>query len=537
MTQNVAEMMVSVLDRSGVRRIYGLIGDSLNPIGDAVRRNRNIRWIAVRHEEAAAFAAAGEAFMTGKLCVCAGTSGPGSIHMLNGLYEANKNRAPVLAIVTHIPRSETGLDYFQETSPMRLYEDCSLFCETVSHPSQMPRLMQAGMQKALSEGGVAVLIVPKDVSEAPAEENAFLRPIEPTPAALVPDAGEIRKLADIINVHEKITFYCGIGCCHAKQEVLNLAETLKAPTVCTIRSRDFMESDNPNDAGMNGLLSLRESRAALRGCDLLILLGTDFPYPAALPVSPTVVQIDINAGHLGRRGRLDFGIQADVKAALDLLLPLLREKKDAAHLRESLEHKRKIDEEKQKDLEKMAAAEPLRPEYLTHMLSRVADEETVFAVDVGLCTVWAARYIKAEGRRRLIGSFRHGSMAAAIPEAMGAWLGAEDPGRPFVVLAGDGGFAMLMGELLTLVQHRIPLKIIVYNNGELGYINFEAELARMPPFKTELLNPDFARLAEAAGLKSFRITSPEGLEDTLRQALDAEGPVLIDALTDPAALP
>lgn len=537
MTHNVAEMMVSVLERSGVQRIYGLIGDSLNPVGDAVRRNKNIRWIAVRHEEAAAFAAAGEAFMTGKLCVCAGTSGPGSIHMINGLYEASKNRAPVLAIVTHIPRSETGLDYFQETSPMRLYEDCSLFCETVSHPSQMPRLMQAGMQKALSEGGAAVLIVPKDVSEAPAEENAFLRTVEPTPAVLVPDAGEIQKLADIINAREKITLCCGIGCRAAKEEVLNLAETLKAPTVCTLRSKDFMESDNPNNAGMNGLLSLRESRAALKGCDLLILLGTDFPYPTALPVSPAVVQIDINAGHLGRRSRLDFGMQADVKSALDLLLPLLREKKDAAHLRESLAYKRKIDEEKEKTLEKMASAEPLRPEYLTHVLSLLADEDAVFAADVGLCTVWAARYVKAEGSRRIIGSFRHGSMAAAIPEAMGAWLGADDPGRPFIVLSGDGGLAMLMGELLTLVQHQIPLKIIVYNNAELGYINFEAELARMPPFKTELLNPDFARLAEAAGLKAFRVTSPEGLEETLRRALDEEGPVLVDALTDPAALP
>ena len=532
--QTVADMIVSILEMSGVKRVYGLIGDSLNPIGDSIRRKNSVEWIAVRHEEAAAFAAGGEAFLSGELCVCAGTAGPGSVHLVNGLYEANRNNCPVLAIVTHIRSSEIGLDFFQETKPMELYKDCSIFCETVTYPSQMPRLLQEAMQTALMKKGVAVIIISKDISESLIEDSPYTRPVLPMKTTLVPAQEEIKKLADIINTHENVTLYCGIGCIEARDEVLSLAQTIKAPLCATIRSKDFMEPENPNYVGMNGMLSNRENRAALKGCDLLVLLGTDFPYAMVLPTAPTVVQIDINPKSIGRRSRLDLGINGDVKTVLDVLIPLLQQKEDDTHLKQSLAYKEEIDRQKETALVEMADAETLRPEYLTSLLSELADEEAIFAVDVGLNDVWASRYIKPKGKQRIIGSFHHATMAAAIPEGMGAFLAT---GKQIIVMAGDGGFSMLLGELLTIAQHNIPLKIIVYNNRELGYINFEAHLDKIPPFQTGMKNPDFSKVAEAIGIKGYHVDSPKGLKEILKRALEEEGPVVIDATTDPDALP
>lgn len=532
--QNVAQMLVSHLADSGVKRIYGLIGDSLNPIGEAVAEDGRISWIAVRHEETAAYAAGAEAFVMDELCVCAGTAGPGSVHLINGLYEANRNHAPVLAIVTDFITSERGLGYFQATHPEQLYKDCSIFCETLASASQMPRLLQEAMQTALSYKGVAVLIVPRDVSESPVAKSVLSRQVHAIENRIKPDDNVINELADLINHHEKVTLYCGIGCKDAKDEVLYLADTLKAPTVCTLRSKDFMEINNPFNVGMNGLVSLYESKEAFDDCDLLMLLGTDFPFEKFIPQKQTTVQIDIAGKHLGRRSRLDLGVIGDMKTTLDMLLPLLKKKEDTAHLNRSLKYYQKIENKKQEELEKMAELEILRPEYLTYMLNKTAAEDCILTVDVGLNDIWAARYWEALPNRRMIGSFKHGTMAAAIPEAMGAQL--AYPERQVVAMAGDGGFTMLMGELLTIVQNQLPVKIVVYNNSELGFIRLEAQMDKMKPFAIRLENPDFAKIADAAGIKGIMVDSPKNLEEILKNALLEKGPVLINAITDPNAI-
>lgn len=532
--QKLADALVTTLVTSGVKRIYGLIGDSLNPIGEAVRINGNIEWIPVRNEETAALAAGAEAEITGSLCVCAGTSGPGSVHLINGLYEANRNNVPLLAIVTTTDSAQQGLDFFQSVNPMILYRDCSIFCETLSHTSQMPRLLQEAMQTAIGNKGVAVIIIPKDVSESDYEKNPYSRAVLPSPNILQPEPEEIRKLADIINIHDKITLYCGIGCLSAADEIVALAQAVNAPTVCTVRSKFFMENNNPNNVGMNGYLSLFESKYALDNCELLILLGTDFPYNYLLPTKPTVVQVDVASKHLGRRSRLDFGINADVKAVVDALLPLLQNKKNDEHLQKSLAYYHEIENKKNREVEAMNTAPKLQPQYLTHILSRLAEDNAVFVIDVGLNDIWAARYLEALGERVIMGSFKHGTMAAAIPEAIGA--GYADPDRQIIALAGDGGLTMLMGDLLTVIQQKRKLKIIVYNNGELGFIKKEAIAEKIPPYQIGLQNPDFAKIAEVMGFKSFRLEKSEDVEKVLREALLYDGPVLIDAVTDSNAL-
>lgn len=532
--QKLSDALVAILAASGVKRIYGLIGDSLNPIGEAVRLNGNIEWIPVRNEETAALAAGAEAEVSGSLCVCAGTSGPGSIHLVNGLYEANRNNVPLLAIVTTTDSSQQGLDYFQAYTPMLLFQDCSIFCQVLSHTSQMPRLLQEAMQTAIGNKGVAVIIIPKDVSESEYENSPYGRAVLSAPNILQPEPGEVQKLADIINLHDKITLYCGIGCLNAADEVVALSQAVNAPTVCTIRSKFFMENNNPNNVGMNGYLSLFESKYALDNCELLILLGTDFPYNQLLPVKPTIVQVDVAAKHLGRRSRLDFGINADVRATIGALLPLLQNKKNDEHLKKSLAYYQEIENKKNKEVIAMNTAPKLQPQYLTHMLSRLADDDTIFVVDVGLNDIWAARYLEPLGNRIIMGSFKHGTMAAAVPEAVGA--GYAEPDRPVVALSGDGGLTMLMGDLLTVIQQKRKLCIIVYNNGELGFIKKEALAENIPPYEITLQNPDFSRIAEVMGFKSFRLEKSEEVEKVLREALACDCPVLIDAVTDSNAL-
>lgn len=532
--KNGAQAIVDKLADSGVKRIYGLIGDSLNPIGEAVMKNGKIAWIPVRHEEAAAYAASAEALLTDELCVCAGTAGPGSVHLVNGLYEANRNNVPVLALVTDFYTSEQGLSYFQATHPEQLYKDCSIFCETLSATSQLPRLLQEAMQTAVSYKGVAVLIVPRDVSESEASDSPYDRRIEKTPAYLRPDSAKVQEMADILNSHEKITLYCGIGCKNAKDEVLYLADSLKAPTVCTFRSMDFMIPDNPYNAGMNGLISLKESKTAMENCEVLVLLGTDFPFRAFMPTKPITIQVDIAGKHLGRRSSLALGIVGDVGETLQMLLPLICKKDNDSYLQEVLAYKKEVDRKRDEELEEMANLPLLRPEYLTAMLSKVTEDDTIFAVDVGLNDVWACRYLDPAPARSIIGSFKHGTMAAAIPEAMGAKL--AFPERQVIALSGDGGLTMLLGELLTIIQNQVDLKIVVYNNRELGFIRWEAERDGIKPYQIEMVNPDFALVAQAMGMKAKRIDSSENLENVLRQALNEPGPLLINAVTDPNAL-
>lgn len=533
-SQNVADKIISTLADAKVKRIYGLIGDSLNPLGNAVRKNPKIEWIGVRHEETGALAAASEAFLTNDLCVCAGTAGPGSIHLINGLYEANRNQVPVLALVTDFDSSEVGLDFFQATTPMRLYQDCSLFCERLSSVQQMPRLLQEAMQVAISNKGVAVLIIPKDISAAEIETSPYERIVATTQETIIPNMDEVAQMAKIINKFKNITLYCGIGCKKALPEVLSLANDLKAPIIGTLRSKDFLEANNPYYVGINGLLPSGESKYSLDNCDLLILLGTDFPYPQAIPTKPTIIQVDIVAKHLGRRSRLDFGLVGDIKATIDKLIPLLLHNNNSTHLEKSLQFSRNITDKRRDDAKNMSKNSTLRPEYLTYTLSEVASENAVVSIDVGLNDLWAARYLENKSHRDFIGSFKHGTMAAAIPEAIGAYY--ANPSRQIIVMAGDGGLTMLMGELLTIVQHKIPLKIIVYNNRELGFIKLEAKFEKIPPFTIELENPDFAKLAEVIGIKSTRVDNPQNLENIIKEALAYPGAYLIDAVTDNDAI-
>ena len=532
--QNVADMLVSTLEKSGVKRIYGLIGDSLNPIGEAVRINGKIDWIPVRNEETAALAAGAESFLTGGLNVCAGTAGPGSVHLINGLYEANRNNVPLLAIVTTTPSSQQGLEYFQTFTPMRLFEDCSIFCEQLSTPQQMPRLLQEAMQAALGGKGVAVIIIPKDISESEVPDSPYSRAINATPNVLQPSGDEVQKLADIINAHDKVTLFCGIGCRDAVDEVLSLSQTINAPVVSTLRAKYLLENNNPNSVGMTGYLSQFESKYALDNCDLLVLLGTDFPYNFMLPDRQVTVQVDIAAKHLGRRSRLDFGIAADVKATIDALLPLLKNKKEYDHLHKSLAYFENIIKQRKQDVEDMGHTPALNPQYLTHQLSRLADDNAVFVVDVGLNDIWAARYIEALGDRIIMGSFKHGTMAAAVPEAIGASY--AEPDRQVIALAGDGGLTMLLGDLLTVVQQKRNIKIIVYNNRELGFIKKEAKMEKLIPFEIGFENPDFAKVAEAMGIKGFYLDKPEDAEKILREAFAYDGAVLINAVTNPDEL-
>lgn len=532
-TKNVAQMLVEELVISGVKRIYGLIGDSLNPIGNAVRVNKKLEWVHVRHEETAAYAAGSEASLTGELCVCAATAGPGSIHLINGLYEANRNHSPVLALVTDYDSSEDGLSYFQATHPQQLYKDCSIFCETLSNVALMPRLLQEAMQTSLNNKGVAVLIIPKNIAESIVEDSVYSRIITENKHHIKPNVEDVTKMANLLNAHKNITLYCGIGCKEAKTEVLYLANLLKAPTVSTIRSKDFMENENPNNAGMNGMISSWESKKALDNCDLLVLLGTDFPFQQFIPTHPIIIQVDIAGKHLGRRSKLDLGIIGDIKSTLDMLNPMIKAKDDEQHLNQSLDYKENIDKKKQEELDKMSKMKVLRPEYLTHILSKVANDDSIFVVDVGLNDIWAARYVDSMPQRDIIGSFKHGTMAAAVPEAIGAKKAFPD--RQVIAMAGDGGLTMLLGELLTIVQNKIPVKIVVYNNGELGFIRLESNMEKIPPFEISLQNPDFAELAKVIGIKAIKIDSPNNLENILREALANDEAVLINAVTDPTA--
>lgn len=534
---NVAETIVSLLSKAGVERIYALIGDSLNPLGEAVRQNRKMQWISVRHEETAAFAAGAESFLTGGLCVCAGTSGPGSVRLINGLYESDRNGAPVLAIVSHIPSSEIGFGAFQETDPATAFKDCSVFCKTALRAEQTPRLMTEAMHTAAAQKGVAVLIVPRDVFAAEVPDGETTSPaVIRKSTVLTPNDADVRALADVINARERITLYCGIGCRKAKAEVMELAQKLKAPVVHTLRAKDFMEPNNPFDVGLNGPIGDGSPAKALETCDLLILLGTDFPFSKALPTRPDIVQIDSRAAHLGRRCRLTFGLKGGMKPTLNALLPLIRTKTDETHLSEAVRFKQDVDAKKESDLKAFSRSTPLRPEHLTHLIDAVAPDNAVFVVDVGLNDVWAARFLHGNGTRRIIGSFKHASIGAAVPEAIGAAF-ATGGKVPVVVLAGDGGLTSMAGDLLTVKTHGLPIKTIVFNNGELGYITYEAELERLPPFKTKLARADFALMAESFGLKGMRIETPAEAETVLREALSAPDPVVVDALTDPEALP
>jgi pyruvate dehydrogenase (quinone) len=534
MMTTVAQHLVEALATAGVRRIYGVVGDSLNSIVDAIHHSKKIEWIHARHEEVAAFAASAEAQLTGNLAVCAGSCGPGNLHLINGLFDAHKTLAPVLAIAAQIPSSEIGTDFFQETHPERLFQECSHFCQLVGIEKQMPRLLQIAMQTCVSRGGVSVLVLPGDVASAKMTSEELEHRIFPRRPAIRPSLSDLKKLAKLLDDSDRVTLFGGAGCAGAHREVLELAERLKAPIVYSFRGKEFLEHDNPYATGMTGLLGTESGHYSLEKAELIFLLGTDFPYTAWYPKKPKIVQLDIRAEHLGRRSQLELGLMGDVKATLEELLPLLKQKKNDKHLKACLDRNR----ETQKSLARHSDATnrpgPLAPETVTSILSEVADDDAVFTVDTGMTAVWAARYLRMKRDRRLIGSFNHGSMANAMPQAIGAQL--AFPKRQVISMSGDGGFAMLMGDVLTIAQYELPVKLVVYNNSTLGMVKLEMRVAGYEDFGVDVPQTNFAKIAEAVGLRGFRVESPQDLKSAFSAAFRHKGPTLVDVVTNPNAL-
>jgi len=526
MAKRVADLLVDVLVEAGVQRVYGVSGDSLNGITDSIRTRKNIQWIHVRHEEVAAFAAGADAHLTGKLAVCAGSCGPGNMHLINGLYDCHRSRVPVLAIAAQIPSNEIGSGYFQETHPDQLFGQCSHYSELVSQPSQMPRVLEIAMQTAMSRRGVAVVSMPGDVAMREAVNESPRVHFSETKSTVCPSEDELNVLADLLNRAERITILGGAGCAGAHDELIELAGKLQAPIVHAMRGKEFIEYDNPFDVGMTGLLGFSSGYHAMMNCDLLLMIGTDFPYQQFFPKEATVVQIDLRGDQLGRRAKLDFGFVGDTKTTLRALLPKLQQNPYEGHLKKSLEHYR----EARQGLDEVATGnsgkKPIHPQYVARILNRLASEDAVFTCDVGTPTIWAARYLTMNGKRRIIGSFNHGSMANALPHAIGAQV--SYPGRQVISMSGDGGLSMLMGDLLTLRQHQLPVKIVVFKNESLAFVELEMKAAGILDFSTDLHNPDFTKIAEGAGLLGLRAETPDQVEPVIARALKYDGPALIE---------
>jgi pyruvate dehydrogenase (quinone) len=534
--KKVADVVIESLIAAGVKRVYGISGDSLNGITDSIREHdKDISWVHVRHEESAAFAAGSEAHLTGNLGVCAGSCGPGNTHLVNGLYDCYRNRVPVLAIAAHIPIREIGSAYFQETHPELLFSECSQYCELVSHPEQVPRVLEIAMRTAVSVRGVAIVVLPGDIALQEADSSRPFIPFEQPKATVCPSKEEIARLAEVLNSAQKVTVLGGAGCAGAHSELIQVAGLLQAPIVHAMRGKEFIEYDNPYDVGMTGLLGFSSGYHAMMDSDLLLMLGTDFPYQQFYPPHAFIIQVDIRGEQIGRRTKVDLGLVGDVRETLVAVKPLLNQKgDDKGHLRASLDHY----EKSRKDLDSYALGEPgrtpIHPQYVAKIINDVAAHDAIFTCDVGTPTLWAARYLRMNGSRRLLGSFSHGSMANALPQAIGAQE--AFPKRQVICLSGDGGFSMLMGDFLSLRQLKLPVKIVVFNNGTLSFVELEMKAAGILTHGTSLVETDFSKLAEAAGILGLRAERPEQVKPMLNQAIEHNGPALVDVVVNPQEL-
>jgi len=530
MASTVAEIMVATLKASGVRRVYGVPGDSLNGFTDAMRRDGSIAWEHVRHEEGAAFAAAAEAALTGEIAVCAGSCGPGNLHLINGLFDANRSRVPVLAIAAQIPEEEIGSGYFQETHPQDMFRECSVYCELVSEAEQMPRVLEIAMRTALARGGVGVVVIPGGVFFDNVPSGSTAAAVRATPSVIRPADGPLAAAAEVLNAASRVTILAGAGCAGAHDQLIAIAETLKAPVLHAFRGKEFVEYDNPFDVGMTGLIGFSSGYRAMEHCDALLMLGTDFPYRPFYPSGVPVVQVDVRGEQIGRRVHVDVPLVGTVADTVDALLPLLRAKSDSAHLDRMTAHYARARSRLDKLAQQRRDRSPLHPQGVAAAVDRLAAEDAVFTADVGTPCIWAARYLRMNGSRRLIGSFNHGSMANALPHAIGCQ--ASQPGRQVVALSGDGGVAMLLGELITLRQQHLPVKVVVFNNGALSFVELEMKAAGIVTYGTDLDNPDFAGIARAVGLFGARVEKAGELDDALRAAFEHDGAALVEVLTD-----
>lgn len=525
----VADVLVDTLASAGVERIYGIVGDSLNGITNAINNKKNIEWIHVRHEEAAAFAAGAQAQLTGKLAVCAGSCGPGNMHLINGLYDSHRSGAPVLAIAAHIPTAEIGGDYFQETHPNIFFKECSYFCEVVNSPEQMPRLLHIAMQTAIAKKGVAVLVLSGDMALKAASHPAAMPMLYQAMPVIRPNQAELEKVAALLNAGKNITVFCGSGCKNAHPELISLCKTLKAPMLHALRGKEWVEFDNPYDVGMTGFVGFSSGYYAMEACDTLLLLGTSFPYRQFYPSKARIIQVDIRGEQLGKRTPIELGVVGDVKETLQALLPLLQTKNDTSHLERAVNHYKKSRQELD-DLATATNTSIIHPQYVAKIINDTADDDAIITCDVGTPTVWAARYLKMNGKRRLLGSFNHGSMANAFSQALGAQAAYKQ--RQVVAMCGDGGFSMLMGDILTLVQHKLPVKVVIFNNGTLGFVELEMQATGMLPFGTDLVDPNFANMAKALGIAGVRIEHASDVQDGLMSAFAEKGPAIIDVVVN-----
>jgi len=534
MAKIVADQVVEMLVNAGVKRVYAVTGDSLNFINDAVRREGSIQWIHVRHEEAGAYAAGAEAQLTGGIACCMGSSGPGHVHLINGLYDAHRSGASVIAIASTVASFDLGTETFQETNTIKLFDDCTYYNQMATTPKQLVRMLQAGIQTAIHRKGVSVIGLPGDIAKMDAEEVDTSTKNYKSVAVIRPNDENLRRLVSLIEKYNKITIFCGIGAADAHDEVVELSRKINAPVGYSFRGKMEIQYDNPNEIGMTGLLGLPAAFHSMHESDLLILLGTDFPYTQFMPTDCKIVQVDIKPERIGRRAKVDVGLHGDIKDTLTALLPLLSQKQDDSFLQAQLRVYADVKEKLQTYVDDGGKKELIHPEFVASILDELADDDAIFTVDTGMSCVWGARYIKATGKRKMLGSFNHGSMANAMPHAIGAALACPD--KQVIAFCGDGGLSMLLGDLATITQYNLPIKIVVFNNRSLGMVKLEMEVAGLPDWQTDMVNPDFALVAQAMGMKGITIKDPDDVKQGIREALQFKGPALINIMTDPSAL-
>ncbi|MEP7141245.1 MAG: thiamine pyrophosphate-dependent enzyme [Ferruginibacter sp.] len=533
MSKNVADQIVEMLAENGVKRIYAVTGDSLNQLNDAVRRSGKIKWIHVRHEEAGAYAAAAEAELDGLAC-CAGSCGPGHVHLINGLYDAHRSGVPVIAIASTINTKDFGTDYFQETNTIKLFDDCSCYNQVASTAAQAARMLQSAIQHAIHHKGVAVFGLPGDVSALPAEESISAMHNYRSQTIMRPADTELELMAGLLNQGTKISVFCGIGAKEAHDEIIALAALLKAPIGYSFRGKMGMQYNNPYEVGMTGLLGLPSAYHSMHESDVVLLLGTDFPYTPFMPAKNKIIQVDEKPERLGRRAKLAMGLCGKIKDTVQALLPLIKDKTDDSFLKAQLNLYDKVKHHLQTYVLDQGSEDKISPEFVASTVNELADEDAIFTVDTGMCCVWGARYIQSTGKREMLGSFNHGSMANAMPMAIGASL--VYPARQVIAFCGDGGLSMLLGDLATIQQYRLPVKLVVFNNRALGMVKLEMEVEGLPDNETDMVNPDFALVAQAMGFRGITVHQPAEVEDALRQAFAEDGPVLINIMTNPASL-
>jgi pyruvate dehydrogenase (quinone) len=533
MEKKVADQLVEILADAGIKRIYAVTGDSLNELNRAIKKKGTIQWIHVRNEEVGAFAAAAEAELEGIAC-CAGSSGPGHIHLINGLYEANRANVPVIAIASTCGTREFGTDYFQETNIIKLFDDCSVYNQIATLPEQAPRMLQRAIQNAISKKGVSVLGLPGDLESKPAEDILSSLKIYPNNPILRPSDQEIQSLADILNASDKISIYCGIGASKAHDDLIELAGRLKAPVGYSFRGKMGIQYENPYEVGMTGLLGLPSAFQSMHEADVVLLLGTDFPYSNFMPSNKKIIQIDERADRLGRRAKVDMGLCGKIEDTLPVLLPLIEEKQEDSFLKKQLKKYEKVKEDLNIYVNDPGKENLIHPEYVASVINKLATKDAIFTLDTGMCCVWGARYIHATGARKMLGSFSHGTMANAMPMAIGASL--SQPDSQIIAFCGDGGISMLLGDLATIYQYKLPIKLFVFNNRSLGMVKLEMEVDGIPDNETDMINPDFAMIAMAMGFKGIHVSKPEEVEGAVQEAFSTEGPVLVNIMTDPNSL-